>query len=49
VDVTFDALDAFAFGVIAVIVLVAVVIIVALGKLPGQLARKWGHPHAATG
>jgi hypothetical protein len=48
VDVTFDALDAFAFVVIAVILLVAVVIIVALGKLPGQLARKWGHPQAAA-
>jgi hypothetical protein len=47
-DVTFGALDAFAFVVLAVILLVAVVIIVSLGKLPGQLARKWGHPQAAA-
>jgi hypothetical protein len=47
-DVTFGALDAFAFVVIAVILLVAVVIVVNLGKLPGQLARQWGHPQAAA-
>ena len=47
-DVTFGALDAFAFIVIAVILLVAVVIVVSLGKLPGQLARKSGHPQAAA-
>ena len=47
-DVTFGALDAFAFVVIAVILLVAVVIVVSLGKLPGQLARKWDHPQAAA-
>jgi hypothetical protein len=47
-DVTFGALDAFAFLVIAVILAVAVVAIVGLGKLPGQLARKWGHPQAAA-
>jgi len=48
VDVTFDALDAFAFVVFAVILLVAVVVVVRLGKLPGQLARKWGHPQASA-
>jgi hypothetical protein len=48
VDVTFGALDAFAFVVFAVILLVGVVIVVSLGKLPGQLARKWGHPQAAA-
>jgi hypothetical protein len=45
-DVTFGALDAFAFVVMAVIAMVAVVIVVSLGKLPGQLARQWGHPQA---
>lgn len=47
-DVTFDALDAFAFVVFAVILLVAVVVVVRLGKLPGQLARQWGHPQASA-
>jgi Protein of unknown function (DUF3302) len=47
-DVTFGALDVFAFVVMAVILLVAVVAIVGLGRLPGQLARKWGHPQAAA-
>ena len=47
-DVTFGALDAFAFVVFAIILLVGVVIVVSLGKLPGQLARKWKHPQAAA-
>ena len=47
-DVTFGALDAFAFVVIAVILVVAVVIVVNLGKLPGQLAQQWGHPQASA-
>jgi hypothetical protein len=47
-DVTFGVLDAFAFVVFAVILLVAVVLIVGLGRLPGQLARQWGHPQAAA-
>jgi hypothetical protein len=46
VDVTFGALDAFAFVVMAVIVAVVVIAIVSLGRLPGQLARKRGHPQA---
>jgi len=37
-------LDAFAFLVFAVLIAVATVVIVKLGQLPGQLARKWGHP-----
>jgi hypothetical protein len=41
-DSTFGILDAFAFVVFGVLILVAFVIIVSLGKLPGQLARKWG-------
>ena len=45
-DSSFGILDAFAFVVFAVLILAAVIIIVSLGKLPGQLARKWGHPQA---
>jgi len=47
-DSTFGPLDAFAFVVFAVIIAAAVVIVVSLGRLPGQLARKWGHPQAAA-
>jgi hypothetical protein len=47
-DVTFGVLDAFAFVVFAVILAAIVVVVVSLGKLPGQLARKWGHPQAAA-
>jgi Protein of unknown function (DUF3302) len=47
-DVTFGALDAFAFVVMAVIFAVVVVAVVSLGKLPGQLAYKWRHPQAAA-
>lgn len=47
-DVTFGVLDAFAFVVFAVILVVAVVVVVGLGRLPGQLARKWEHPQAAA-
>jgi hypothetical protein len=47
-DASFGVLDAFAFVVFAVLILVAVIIIVMLGRLPGQLARKWGHPQAAA-
>jgi hypothetical protein len=45
-DSSFGILDAFAFLVFAVLLFVAVIIIVSLGRLPGQLARKWGHPQA---
>jgi hypothetical protein len=48
VGVTFGALDAFAFVVFAVLLTVVVVAIVSLGKLPGQLARKWNHPQSAA-
>ena len=37
-DSSFGVLDAFAFIVFAVLIFVAVVIVVSLGKLPGQLA-----------
>jgi hypothetical protein len=47
-DSSFGPLDAFAFLVFAVLIAVAVIIIVKLGQLPGQLARKWGHPQAAA-
>jgi hypothetical protein len=47
-DSSFGALDAFAFVVFAVLIFVGVVIVVSLGKLPGQLAHKWGHPQAAA-
>ena len=47
-DSSFGILDAFAFLVFAVLLFVAVIIIVSLGRLPGQLARNWGHPQAAA-
>lgn len=47
-DSSFGPLDAFAFVVFAVLIAVAVIIIVKLGQLPGQLARKWGHPQASA-
>jgi hypothetical protein len=47
-DSSFGVLDAFAFLVFAILIFVAVAIIVSLGKLPGQLARKWGHPQASA-
>jgi hypothetical protein len=43
-----DMADAIAFIVLGVLVIAVVFAIVALGKLPGQLARKWGHPQAAA-
>ena len=47
-DSSFGVLDAFAFVVFAVLTFVGVIIVVTLGKLPGQLAQKWGHPQAAA-
>jgi hypothetical protein len=47
-DSSFGALDAFAFVVFAVLIFVGVIIVVSLGKLPGQLAHKWGHPKAGA-
>jgi hypothetical protein len=47
-DSSFGVLDAFAFVVFAVLIFVAVLIVVNLGKLPGELARKWDHPQAAA-
>jgi hypothetical protein len=48
VESAFGPLDAFAFVVFAVLIFVAVFAIVGLGKLPGQLARKWEHPQASA-
>ena len=47
-DSSFGPLDAFAFVVFAVLIFVGVLIVVNLGKLPGQLARKWNHPQASA-
>ena len=47
-DSSFGVLDAFAFVVFAILIFVALVIIVGLGKLPGQLASKWDHPQASA-
>ncbi len=48
VDSSFGALDAFAFVVFAVLIFVGVIIVVNLGKLPGQFAHKWNHPQAGA-
>jgi Protein of unknown function (DUF3302) len=47
-DSSFGLLDAFAFVVFAVLIFVGVIIVVSLGKLPGQLAEKWNHPQASA-
>jgi ABC-type Mn2+/Zn2+ transport system permease subunit len=47
-DSSFGLLDAFAFVVFAVLIFVGVIIVVSLGKLPGQLAQKWNHPQASA-
>jgi hypothetical protein len=43
-----DIFDIIAFGVFAVLLVAAVVIVVTLGSLPGQIAHKRGHPQAAA-
>ena len=45
---SFDVLDFFALFVLAVLFAAVVCIIVALGALPGAIARKRGHPQAAA-
>jgi len=45
---TVDGFDIFAFVVFAVLLAVAVFIVVSLGALPGRIAVKRGHPHAAA-
>jgi hypothetical protein len=43
-----DLFDIFAFVVLAVLLATVVIIIVALGSLPGAIAKKRGHPQAAA-
>jgi len=43
-----DIFDIIAFVVFAVLLLVAVIIVVTLGQLPGRIAQKRGHPQAAA-
>ena len=43
-----DAFDIMAFVVFGVLLIAAVVIVVTLGSLPGQIAHKRGHPQAAA-
>jgi hypothetical protein len=47
-DSSFGPLDVFAFLVFAILIAVALIVIVKLGQLPGQLAKKWGHPQASA-
>lgn len=47
-EARFGILDAVTFVVFAVLIAVAVILVVSLGQLPGQLARKRGHPQAAA-
>jgi len=44
----FDVLDIFAFIVFGVLLAVAVILVVTVGQLPGQIAQKRGHPQAAA-
>jgi hypothetical protein len=43
-----DAFDIIAFIVFAVLMAAALIIVVLLGSLPGNIARKRGHPQAAA-
>jgi len=43
-----DTFDIIAFVVLAALPVAAVVIVVTVGSLPGQIARKRGHPQAAA-
>ena len=43
-----DVLDIIAFAVFGILLVAAVVIVVTLGSLPGQIAHKRGHPQAAA-
>jgi hypothetical protein len=43
-----DVFDIIAFVVFAVLLVAAVVIVVTLGSLPGQIAHKRAHPQAAA-
>ena len=43
-----DVFDIMAFAVFVVLIAAAVIIVVSLGTLPGNIARKRGHPQAAA-
>jgi hypothetical protein len=43
-----DAFDIIAFAVFGILLVAAVVIVVTLGSLPGQIAHQRGHPQAAA-
>ena len=43
-----DILDIITFAVFGILLVAAVVIVVTLGSLPGQIAHKRGHPQAAA-
>ena len=45
---TIDGFDIFAFVVFAVLLGTLVLLIVALGSLPGKIARRRNHPQAAA-
>jgi hypothetical protein len=48
VDSSIGVLDVFAFVVFAVLIAAGTIIVVNVGKLPGELAYKWHHPQAAA-
>jgi len=43
-----DIFDIMAFVVFAVLIVAAIILIVTIGQLPGQIALKRGHPQAAA-
>jgi hypothetical protein len=43
-----DVFDIIAFAVFGILLAVAVILVVTLGQLPGQIAQKRGHPQAAA-
>ena len=43
-----DAFDIIAFVAFGILLVAAVVVVVTLGSLPGQIAKKRGHPQAAA-
>jgi len=48
VDSSFGAFRCVRFCRVAVLIFVGVIIVVNLGKLPGQLAHKWNHPQTGA-
>jgi hypothetical protein len=43
-----DAFDIIAFAVFGILLVVAVIVVVTLGQLPGSIAQKRGHQQAAA-